>query len=279
MGIPESSEAMAEPSAPSADGAAAPRTLTSVRSVGISHDRNARYRRTMEDTHRFVDGLGGVPHQGFFGVYDGHGGRRAAEFVADHLHENFLKEVNKDDSNMADVWLRSYTVTDDQIGENEIQYSGTTVVTAFVRQEGSARKLYTANCGDARAVLNRGGKALRVTHDHKGSDEDEIERINQAGGFVVVGRVNGILAVTRSLGDRAMKQYVIGDPYTEEHELKEGDSHLILACDGVWDVLSDQDVVDIVKNASSCGAASKEILIAALRAGSMDNISVMVVAL
>ena len=89
----------------SADGAAAPRTLTSVRSVGISHDRNARYRRTMEvqcrsklfgraganeamqDTHRFVDGLGGVPHQGFFGVYDGHGGRRAAEFVADHLHE------------------------------------------------------------------------------------------------------------------------------------------------------------------------------------------------
>ena len=51
---------------------------------------------------------------------------------------------------------------------------------------------------------------------------------------MVVGRVNGILAVTRSLGDRAMKQYVIGDPYTEEHELKEGDSHLILACDGVW---------------------------------------------
>lgn len=233
----------------------------------------------MEDTHKFVDGLGGVEHQGFFGIYDGHGGKRAASFVADHLHENFLTELNKDDSNMADVWLRAYTATDEQIGENDIQYSGTTVVTAFVRKEGEFRKLYTANCGDARAVLNHGGTAIRVTHDHKGTDEDEIQRINDAGGFVVNGRVNAILAVTRSLGDRAMKQYVTGDPYTEERVLDESDTHLVLACDGVWDVLSDQAVVDIVKNAESCGAASKEILIASLRAGSMDNISVMVVAL
>eukprot|EP01094_Clydonella_sp_ATCC50884_P010949 TRINITY_DN20771_c0_g1_i1.p1 TRINITY_DN20771_c0_g1~~TRINITY_DN20771_c0_g1_i1.p1 ORF type:complete len:306 (-),score=75.21 TRINITY_DN20771_c0_g1_i1:158-964(-) len=260
--------------------APAPRRLTSVRSVAISHDRNARFRRTMEDTHKFVDGLGGVDHQGFFGIYDGHGGRRAAEFVADHLHENFLAEMEKGSSDMGEVWLRAYTATDNQIGEADIQYSGTTVVTAFVRRDDNGtRKLYTANCGDARAVLNHGGTAVRVTHDHKGTDDDEIERIKEAGGFVVNGRVNAILAVTRSLGDRAMKQFVTGDPYTEERDLGPEDTHLVLACDGVWDVLSDQEVIDIVKGAESCGAASKEILIASLRAGSMDNISVMVVAL
>ena len=127
--------------------------------------------------------------------------------------------------------------------------------------------------GDARAVLCRKGTFLsaalpnlglqelslctdcsqseRLTHDHKGADEDEVKRIQAAGGFVVMvrwwqalpplptltspvqGRVNGILAVTRSLGDRAMKQYVVGDPYCRTVELQEDDSYLILACDGV----------------------------------------------
>jgi len=96
---------------------------------------------------------------------------------------------------------------------------------------------------------------------------------------VTNGRIpsSGILAVTRSLGDRAMKRYVTGEPYTEQHELGPTDSHVILACDGVWDVISDQQACDIVLAASSCGEASKELLVTALRNGSTDNISVMVI--
>jgi protein phosphatase PTC1 len=107
-----------------------------------------------------------------------------------------------------------------------------------------------------------------------------------------------------------MKRYVTGDPYTEEHTITEEDTHVILACDGVcrlallralvllapcvshvallcfalllndqkiWDVISDQQACDIVLAASSCGEASKELLVTALRSGSTDNISVMVV--
>ena len=99
------------------------------------------------------------------------------------------------------------------------------------------RVLYAANAGDARAVLCRGGEALRLTYDHKGSDAQESKRIMDAGGFVMNNRVNGVLAVTRSLGDSAMKDFVVGAPYTTETELSSHDEFLIIACDGVRVVL------------------------------------------
>ena len=95
------------------------------------------------------------------------------------------------------------------------------------------RVLYAGNAGDARAVLCRGGEALRLTYDHKGSDAQESKRIMDAGGFVMNNRVNGVLAVTRSLGDSAMKDFVVGAPYTTETELSVHDEFLIIACDGV----------------------------------------------
>lgn len=95
------------------------------------------------------------------------------------------------------------------------------------------RVLYCANAGDARAVLCRNGRGVRLTYDHKGSDKQEAKRIMDAGGFVMSGRVNGVLAVTRALGDSSMKEFVVGAPYTTETELRDDDEFLILACDGV----------------------------------------------
>jgi protein phosphatase PTC1 len=80
---------------------------------------------------------------------------------------------------------------------------------------------------------SRGGKAVRLTYDHKGSDSQEVKRITDAGGFVMNNRVNGVLAVTRSLGDTAMKEFVVGSPYTTETTLGNDDTFLIVACDGV----------------------------------------------
>ena len=86
---------------------------------------------------------------------------------------------------------------------------------------------------------SRDGKAIRLTYDHKGSDQQEQKRITSVGGFVMNNRVNGktfdvgVLAVTRSLGDVSMKEFVIGNPYTTEIELCEKDTCLLLACDGV----------------------------------------------
>jgi protein phosphatase PTC1 len=96
------------------------------------------------------------------------------------------------------------------------------------------RVLYTANVGDARIVLCRNGKALRLSYDHKGSDENEGKRIANAGGLILNNRVNGVLAVTRALGDAYMKDLVTGHPYTTETVIQpDSDEFIILACDGV----------------------------------------------
>lgn len=96
------------------------------------------------------------------------------------------------------------------------------------------RVLYTANVGDARIVLCRNGKALRLSYDHKGGDENEGRRIANAGGLILNNRVNGVLAVTRALGDAYLKDLVTGHPYTTETVIHpDQDEFLILACDGV----------------------------------------------
>lgn len=101
------------------------------------------------------------------------------------------------------------------------------------------RVLYTANVGDARIVLCRNGKALRLSYDHKGSDENEGKRITNAGGLILNNRVNGVLAVTRALGDTYLKDLVTGHPYTTETVIQpDADEFIILACDGVSLILN-----------------------------------------
>jgi len=111
--------------------------------------------------------------------------------------------------------------------------------TAHAKLKASAsrqRVLYTANVGDARIILCRSGKALRLSYDHKGSDENEGKRIANAGGLILNNRVNGVLAVTRALGDSYMKDLVTGHPYTTETVIQpETDEFIIIACDGVSD--------------------------------------------
>ncbi|KAJ7287528.1 phosphatase 2C-like domain-containing protein [Mycena rebaudengoi] len=135
----------------------------------------------------------------------------------------------------------------------------------------SRRVLYSANAGDARGVLCRGGKAIRLTYDHKGSDKQEAKRITDAGGFVMSGRVNGVLAVTRSLGDSSMKEFVVGAPSATEDEF------LVLACDGLWDVASDQSAIDLIRDIADAQVASEKLLKHALNNHTSDNVTVLVI--
>lgn len=258
----------------------APRKYTSVKSVGISHDRNARFRRSMEDEHVIVDNFGGVPEQGYYAIYDGHGGRGAVDFTAKTLHKNLLELLEGNPTiEPTEALKQAYLLTDKQMAETQIQFSGTTAISALIRVHNGKRSLFVANAGDARAVVSRNGKAERLSYDHKGSDQGETKRIIDAGGFVVLNRVNGILAVTRSLGDHAMKDYVIGEPNLVTIELNETDTHLILACDGLWDVTSDQEAIDLILPESDTQKMSDKLLLHALKNGSTDNISVMAILL
>ncbi|OAA57234.1 Protein phosphatase 2C [Cordyceps fumosorosea ARSEF 2679] len=147
-------------------------------------------------------------------------------------------------------------------------------------QPNKQRVLYTANVGDARIILCRNGKALRLSYDHKGSDENEGKRIANAGGLILNNRVNGVLAVTRALGDAYMKELVTGHPYTTETVIQpELDEFIIIACDGLWDVCGDQEAVDLIREMQDPTAASKALVEHALDCLSTDNLSCMVIRL
>ncbi|KAI8943083.1 hypothetical protein NX059_001114 [Plenodomus lindquistii] len=160
---------------------------------------------------------------------------------------------------------------DAAVGEQQVE--------AKLRNEASRQRvLYTANVGDARIVLCRNGRALRLSYDHKGSDENEGRRVASAGGLILNNRVNGVLAVTRALGDAYMKDLVTGHPYTTETVIQaDQDEFLILACDGLWDVCSDQEAVDLVRGVHDPQEASKKLVDYALARFSTDNLSCMVV--
>ena len=128
-----------------------------------------------------------------------------------------------------------------------------------------------ANAGDSRCVLSRDGKAVALTEDHKPNNEEEFSRIMKAGGFVADGLVNGSLNLSRALGDLEYKQaqlppeeqMVTANPEIRTLRLTHDDEFLILACDGIWDVLTNQEAVEFVRARLLQGMSPKEICEAA----------------
>ena len=209
---------------------------------------------------------------GYFAIFDGHAGTFAADWCGKKLHVLLEDMIRKNPNTPVPELLdQTFTNVDQQLDKLPLKNSGCTAICAVLRWEdripnsnsatGSTaiapaaaaavkaaseplpklqnsasrqRVLYTANVGDARIVLCRNGKALRLSYDHKGSDENEGKRISNAGGLILNNRVNGVLAVTRALGDAYMKDLVTGHPYTTETVIQPDiDEFLILACDGV----------------------------------------------
>ncbi|XP_023214259.1 probable protein phosphatase 2C T23F11.1, partial [Centruroides sculpturatus] len=113
------------------------------------------------------------------------------------------------------------------------------------------------NVGDSRAVASVGGRVQQLSFDHKPSNESETKRIIAAGGWVEFNRVNGNLALSRALGDFVFKkndkkppeeQIVTAYPDVVVREVTPDHEFIVLACDGIWDVLSNEDVVDFIRS-------------------------------
>ncbi|KAL0305212.1 UNVERIFIED_CONTAM: protein phosphatase 2C 37 [Sesamum calycinum] len=168
----------------------------------------------------------------FFGVYDGHGCSHVATRCKDRMHEIRQKRL-----------LRLYLPL--RAADPQCDAVGSTAVVAVVTPD----KIVVSNCGDSRAVLCRNGVAIPLSVDHKPDRPDELNRIQEAGGRVIFWdgpRVLGVLAMSRAIGDNYLKPYVISEPEVTITERTEEDECLILASDGLWDVVS---------NETACGVA------------------------
>lgn len=137
--------------------------------------------------------------------------------------------------------------------EDNWDRSGSTAASVLI----SSRHIYFINCGDSRTLLCHDGQVVFYTEDHKPFNPRERERIQNAGGSVTLQRVNGSLAVSRALGDFDFKevdwrpqteQLVSPEPEVYELERTPEDEFLILACDGVWDAIGNEELCAFVRS-------------------------------
>ncbi|CEP63958.1 type 2C protein phosphatase PTC1 LALA0_S09e06326g [Lachancea lanzarotensis] len=260
-------------------------------SVGVAENQNSKFRKTMEDVHTYVENFGSRLDWGYFGVFDGHAGSQASKWCGAHLHSVLEKDIMDDESrDVREVLNDAFSYADERINTDLGGNSGCTAAVGVLRWEvpennpnekieldEHKRMLYTANVGDTRIVLCRNGHSVRLTYDHKASDILEMQRVEAAGGLVMRSRVNGMLAVTRSLGDKFFDSLVVGNPFTTSVEITTTDQFLIIACDGLWDVLEDQEACDAIKGIDDANEAAKILVRTALKQGTTDNVTVMVV--
>ncbi|XP_027347757.1 probable protein phosphatase 2C 58 isoform X2 [Abrus precatorius] len=215
---------------------------------------------------------------GLFAIFDGHLGHDVASYLQNHLFQNILKQQ--------DFWSlteravkRAYLETDEKILEQALVLGrgGSTAVTAILID---GQKLVVANVGDSRAVICENGKARQLSVDHEPSKEKKS--IESRGGFVSnipgdVPRVDGQLAVARAFGDKSLKMHLSSEPDVFVEEVDQHAEFLILASDGIWKVMSNQEAVDSIRQIKDAQAAAKHLIEEAIAKKSKDDISCIVV--
>jgi serine/threonine protein phosphatase PrpC len=211
----------------------------------------------------------------FGGVFDGHGGPDVARIASKILPSLFFRKI-KEGKTQAEAFREAYLEISDS---QEFHTIGSTAVSFF--SEG--RVLCVANTGDSRMIMVIEENATQITTDHKLNIWTEEERILTSGGRIVDSHINGALNMTRSLGDRYLKDFgVIADPEIFTVNLPESkEIYLVAASDGLWEQLNNFQVANLIKE-KSAQETTDALLNRVLEKNHdciewMDNITILVV--
>lgn len=221
-------------------------------------------------------------------MFDGHGGNQVAEWVRDNFVKELIKLKSYKDGDYAEALRQNFIRMDELMKtpmvkkelqkytndkgddnnmhgiagfsmgqESDIANSvGCTANVCILTKD----EVICANSGDSRGVLAKKGVAVEMSYDHKPDNADEKERITKAGGFVEENRVKGMLNLSRALGDLEYKldpdlavedQMITCVPDIKREKIDKNTEFLIIACDGIWDCLTNQEAVDFVKDTAS----------------------------
>lgn len=275
-------------------------------------------RADMQDAHVLLDECtsqfpqlkSGVRRVAYYAVFDGHGGHRASRHCANRLHQHLIQnlpkfEVNNFPKEMKKMILQSFKCCDEEfLREASLQKpvwkDGTTACCVLILDD----TMYIMNLGDSKAILCRYHAeqkkhvSISLSQDHSPTDYEERQRIQRAGGHVREGRVMGILEVSRSIGDGQYKRCgVINVPDVKRCQLSSNDRFLLIACDGLWKVYTPEEAIEFVMNVlqdntvqipegssktleeTLFDAACNRLASEAVRKGSADNVTVLLVSI
>ena len=219
-------------------------------------------------------------------VFDGHGGHSVAEHCVSVMPLAIARVAASSESITVDGLSRAFSEVD-RSATRALHVGSTACVVVFDRNN---EQVWCANTGDSRALLASSGHAVPLSRDHKPENTDERRRIERQGGSVVHDghcfRVQGVLNVSRVIGDWALRPYVTPLPEVARTDIHPGDSYILVASDGLWDVFSSEEAVMEVDAVLASRAtlppsrlaesALRSLVAEARRRGSSDNITVAI---
>lgn len=226
-----------------------------------------------------------------YGIYDGHGGKFVSKFISKNLPQYFIKKET------------SYPLTNKYIINSfkniqntlknkhidEADFAGSTCILVCDYKFQGKRHLDIMNLGDSRCVISKKNIAQVITKDHKPNWPDEKKRIQKLGGDIYYDGSDwriGDLSVSRAFGDLDSQPYISQVPDIFRYKVGHNDQFMVIACDGLWDVLDNQTVVNFIVSQCydmECNRINKKTNIArmlselALKKGSTDNITIIVI--
>jgi serine/threonine protein phosphatase PrpC len=241
------------------------------------------YRNSMED--EYVAEIDENAKQACFCVFDGHGGKHCSAFLKSHLPSVLYKKIKEVAPNNYEQAIKTTfkdvndaTLLDESVGWTE----GSTALVAFIKND----VLFVANAGDCRAVVWSNGTAIQLSTDHRPGKVQEYDRILNLGGClrkdnygeIRICSILGSLSVSRSFGDWYLAKYLVPVPSIMRRVLTDKDEILILACDGVWDYMKDnQEAFACIKKCEQMKERSNKLIEYALDKKSGDNITVIII--
>ena len=208
-----------------------------------------------EDKHNVIRNLDGRDSKlglvNFYGVYDGHGSKFVSNFIHDNLPQFFTdKRVNYPLEKAYVHKIYSYfTKVLKEKYLDKCLHAGSTCLIVVHYKYNQNEYLNVLNTGDCRALLCRNNVGVALTLDHKPNWPEEHSRITKLGGTIKFDsfdwRIND-LSVSRAFGDIDSEPYLTNMPDIFKYKLSSSDKFLVLACDGVTDVLCNQDIINFI---------------------------------
>lgn len=223
------------------------------------------WRLNMEDAH--ISEAEFTPNSSLYAVFDGHGGSEVAKYCGDFFGDALKKNKKFQSGNYEDALREVFLLMDEQLVSPEGQaklrtykteeggdsFAGCTANVVLIAD----KVIYCANAGDSRCILWSNKKVIHLSQDHKPDNEIEKNRIAKAGGFIIEGRVNGNLNLSRALGDleykknaslKPQEQLISPMPDIEKRAISKDDAFLVMGCDGIWEILNADEICQIVEN-------------------------------
>jgi len=236
-------------------------------------DKNLKYRQSMEDIGVTLPEFITEPKTSLFGIFDGHGGNDVVKYIKNRLPEIIKSYLEKNNS-IEDSFTFAFNKIDEELKFYDSEHTGSTATLVVFQNN----KIYCANVGDSTAFIIYDNFIKKISTDHKCSDPKEEERIILSGGKVTKNRVMGQLVLSRCLGDLYCKKYgVINTPDISVNKIDKNIKYVVIASDGVWDVVNENEILNLSKKQKNAEEFCKELVKLSIEKNTKDNVSCIVI--